>query len=159
MQLPDGERRADSGYGSPLREVVSTCCADDAMVWPVKAIRLAALLLGAFLVQAGRAAAGSPATPDLWSLGREQAGVHRCSTLFTAQDVRGRLASEPGLAAALDWCKQTAVTRVFLECFRDGYQTDRSTLSNAMVRFRAEGFEVSGCVTPTQVGNGPRAGT
>lgn len=122
------------------------------MVWPVKAIRLAALLLGASLVQAGLAAAGSPATLDLWSLGREQAGIHRFSTLFTAQDVRDRLANEPGLAAALDWCKQTAVTRVFLECFRDGYQADRSTLSHAMARFRAEGLGASGCVTPTQVG-------
>lgn len=44
------------------------------------------------------------------------------------------------------------MTRVFLECFRDGYQADRSTLSNAMVRFRAEGFGVSGCVTLTQAG-------
>ncbi|MCZ7640415.1 MAG: hypothetical protein M5U12_32790 [Verrucomicrobia bacterium] len=118
----------------------------------MKAIRPAALLLGTSLVQVGLAAAGSPATPDLWSLGREQAGIHRISTLFTAQDVRERLASEAGLAAALDWCKRTAVTRVFLECFRDGYQADGSTLSNAMVRFRAEGFGVSGCVTPTQVG-------
>jgi hypothetical protein len=44
------------------------------------------------------------------------------------------------------------VTRVFVECFRDGYQADRGTLSNAMARFRAEGLAVSGCVTPTQVG-------
>ena len=122
------------------------------MLRHVKAIRLAALLLGASLVQAGLAAAGSPATPDPWSLAREQAGVHRFSTLFPAQDVRDRLASEAGLAAALDWCKRTAVTQVYLECFRDGYQADRSTLSNAMARFRAEGFDVSGCVTPTQVG-------
>jgi hypothetical protein len=96
VPLPDGGWLADPGYGSPLREVVST--------------------------------------------------------LFTAQNVRDRLASDPGLVAALDWCKPTAVTRVFLECFRDGYQAARSTLPNAMVRFRAEGLEVSGCVTPTPVG-------
>ncbi|HOB98966.1 MAG TPA: hypothetical protein PKM43_09505 [Verrucomicrobiota bacterium] len=40
------------------------------------------------------AAASSPAAADLWSLARQQSGVHRFSTLFTAQDVRGRLANE-----------------------------------------------------------------
>ncbi len=99
------------------------------------------------------AAAGeAPGGTDLWSLARRESEVHRFSTLFTAQDVRGRLSGESGLAAALDWCKRTAVTQVYIECFRDGYQADGAAVSNAMARFRQEGFGVSGCVTPTRVG-------
>jgi hypothetical protein len=97
-------------------------------------------------------AAAGPGEAGLWRLARQEAGVHRYSTLFTAQDVRDRLASESGLSAALDWCKRTAVTQVYVECFRDGYQADRVVLSNAMARFRAAGLGVSGCVTPTRVG-------
>ncbi len=118
----------------------------------MKAILPAAVVLSVFLAQTAAAAASSPAAADLWQLARQQSEVHRFSTLLTAQDVRGRLANETGLAAAIDWCKRTAVTQVYIECFRDGYQADRTTLSNAMARFRAEGFGVSGCVTPTQVG-------
>jgi len=79
----------------------------------VKAILPGAVLLSAFLAQT-TAAASSPAAADLWSLARQQSGLHRFSTLFTAQDVRGRLANESGLAAALDWCKRTAVTQVYV---------------------------------------------
>jgi hypothetical protein len=39
------------------------------------------------------------------------------------------LANESGLATAIDWCKRTAVTQVYVECFRDGYQADRTTLT------------------------------
>src|SRR5512138_288024 len=76
-------------------------------------------------------------SPDLWSLARSNAAVHRFSTLFTAQDVRDRLATEEGLAKALDWCKQTGVTKVYIEEFRDGYQAERATLLRAKDRFRA----------------------
>ena len=118
----------------------------------MKGTLLTALLLSAFLAHSTATTASSPVALDLWSLAREQSDAHRFSTLFTAQDVRGRLANESGLAAAIEWCKRTAVTQVYIECFRDGYQADRTTLSNAMARFRAEGFGVSGCVTPTHVG-------
>ena len=84
----------------------------------MKAILPVGVLLSAFLAQT-TAAASSPAAADLWSLARQQSGIHRFSTLFTAQDVRGRLANESGLGAALDWCKRTAVTQVYIECFRD----------------------------------------
>lgn len=120
----------------------------------MKPILSIAWVLGAALnaSPATAVAAGSVEGIGLAGLAREHADIHRFSTLFTAQDVRGRLANETGLAAALDWCKRTAVTRVYIECFRDGYQADRTTLSNVMARFRAEGFGVSGCVTPTRVG-------
>ncbi|MGA2618881.1 MAG: hypothetical protein ABSF26_14825 [Thermoguttaceae bacterium] len=89
---------------------------------------------------------------SLWDLARSKAAVHRFSTLLTAQDVRDRLSTEEGLTAAIDWCKQTAVTKVYIEEFRDGYQAQRSALERAKERFQAAGFEVSGCVTTTQVG-------
>ena len=93
-----------------------------------------------------------PQSTNLWDLARKYDRVHRFSTLFTAQDVRGQLSSEDGLTKAIDWCKRTAVTRVYVESFRDGYQAERAALEQARERFRAAGIEVSGCVTPTKVG-------
>ena len=104
-----------------------------------------------------RPAAAQPPSADprpagLWELAKSKAQVHRFSTLLTAQDVRDRLASEDGLAAAIDWCRKTGVTKVYIEAFRDGYQAKRETLQHAKQRFQAAGFEVSGCVTTTEVG-------
>lgn len=92
------------------------------------------------------------AETDLWKLGQARAATHRFSTLFTAHDVKRHLSSEEGIAKAMEWCRQTAVTRVYVETFRDGYQAERAALLNARDSFRAAGFEVSGCITPTQVG-------
>ena len=89
---------------------------------------------------------------DLWPLAIAKQHVHRFSTLFTSQQVREHLSSDEGIAAAVDWCKKTAVTKVYIETFRDGYQAQREALKHAKERFRAAGFEVSGCVTTTQVG-------
>lgn len=89
---------------------------------------------------------------DRWSLARQYVQAHRFSTLFTAQDVRRELSQEEGLRRAIEWCKATAVTRVYLESFRDGYQAERGTLIAVRDRFLNEGFLVSGCVTPTRVG-------
>jgi hypothetical protein len=110
-----------------------------------RAVRLAlVMVLLGFVVGGLRA--------DLWDLGRQRAGIHRFSTLFTAQDVRDRLGDEAGLASAVKWCRETAVTKVYVESFRDGYQADRERLAQVRDRFRKEGIEVSGCVTPTVVG-------
>jgi hypothetical protein len=92
------------------------------------------------------------AETDLWSLAQRESKVHRFSTLFTAQDVRDRLKSESGREQAIDWCKKTGVTRVFIETFRDGYQADLETLQTAKQAFLTNGFLVSGCITPTRVG-------
>ena len=89
---------------------------------------------------------------NLKTLAEQNRAVHRFSTLFTAQNVREYLSSEAGLEAAITWCHQTAVTKVYLEVFRDGYRAERATLQHARERFRKEGFEVSGCVTTTKVG-------
>jgi hypothetical protein len=99
-----------------------------------------------------RSAASAADAVDLWSLAKEKEQFHRFSTLFTAQQVRDHLAHDDGLQAALEWCRQTAVTKVYIESFRDGYQAQRQSLERARDRFRAEGLEVSGCVTTTRVG-------
>ena len=89
---------------------------------------------------------------SLWDLANEKKDVLRISTLFDARNVRDNLASEEGIKQAVEWCKQTGVTHVFIETFRDNYTAERPVLERAKARFKAEGFDVSGCVTPTKVG-------
>ena len=88
----------------------------------------------------------------LWDLARSKQNIHRFSTLLTAQDVRDHLSTEKGLATAVRWCRQTGVTKVYIETFRDGYTAERKMVERARDRFRAEGLTVSGCVTTTEVG-------
>lgn len=90
--------------------------------------------------------------PAIWTLAQSQAETHRFSTLFTAHDVKNHLAKVEGIDKAMDWCRRTAVTKVYIEVFRDGYQAERPALQHAKERFLAAGFEVAGCVTTTQVG-------
>jgi hypothetical protein len=128
-------------------------------VWDkVESMKTFTLLLTIFLLGvqpfAARAQAptNTPPAIDLWDLARKNAGIHRFSTLLSAQDVRDRLSSEEGLTKAIAWCRRTAVTKVYLEEFRDGYQADRAALTLAKKRFQDAGIIVSGCITPTQVG-------
>ncbi len=88
----------------------------------------------------------------LWELAKEDKGTLVISTLFPAQDVRDRLSTDKGIDDAIDWCKKTGVTHAFIESFRDGYTAQRRALEHARDRFRAAGFDVSGCVTTTKVG-------
>ncbi|MCX5638176.1 MAG: hypothetical protein NTX52_10880 [Planctomycetota bacterium] len=89
---------------------------------------------------------------SLWDLAKENRELLKISTLFTAQNVREHLSTDEGINSAIDWCKKTAVTHVFIESYRDGYTAERKTLESARDRFRTEGFEVSGCVTTTGIG-------
>ena len=88
----------------------------------------------------------------LWDLAKGNRKVLKISTLFTAQNVRDLLSSDEGTKSAIDWCKKTGVTHVFIESYRDGYTAERKTLEYARDRFKAEGFEVSGCITTTGIG-------
>ncbi len=92
------------------------------------------------------------AQTNLWQLANQCASVHRFSTIFTAQDVLNCLSTDAGIEAAVDWCKASGITHVFLEEYRDGYLADRATLQRARDRFRAAGFLVSGSVTTTIIG-------
>ena len=97
-------------------------------------------------------ARGADSSGNLWTFGRQHQDVHRFSTLFTAHDVKNQLSTDEGINRAIDWCQRTAVTKVFIESFRDGYQAERVALQHAKERFITAGFEVAGCVTPTQIG-------
>ncbi len=112
-------------------------------------VLLAIALLGAASAQ-GQAPKRSP--PPLWDLAQAKRQIHRVSTLVTAQQVRDHLSSDEKTDAAIAWCKDTAVTKVYLETFRDGYLAPRANLKRGGDRFRAAGIEVSGCVTTTRVG-------
>ncbi len=95
---------------------------------------------------------GTSAVPRIWAMAKEYDDCIRFSTLFTAQNVRDHLATSEGLARAIRWCKQTAVTHVYLETFRGGFTADRDTLLQAKRVFEEAGFLVSGCVTTTSIG-------
>jgi hypothetical protein len=113
------------------------------------------LLLPALLVLWSPATLGRQTVTgdtDLWDLAQKHAKTHRFSTLFTAQDVRGNLSDDEGRKEALEWCRKTAVTHVYVESFRDGYTAERTTLLKVKEVFEKEGFLVSGCITPTGVG-------
>ena len=109
-------------------------------------------VMASVLVCGGPAVAEDQKAAGLWDLAKAKQGIHRFSTLFTAQQVRDELSTESGIDAAIDWCRKTAVTKVYIEVFRGGYQAERESLRHAKQRFQAAGFEVSGCVTTTSIG-------
>ncbi len=88
----------------------------------------------------------------IWELANKNKDVLRISTLFTAQNVRSYLSTDEGITNAIDWCKNTGVTRVFIETYRGGYTAERVTLERAKMMFEAAGIEASGCVTTTGMG-------
>jgi hypothetical protein len=103
-----------------------------------------------WLVLTGGLHAAEPA--DLWPLAQSQRSVHVYSTLFTSHEVQQNLATDEGIDAAIGWCRKTAVTKVYLESFRDAFRAERAPLEHARDRFRAAGFDVSGCVTTVGIG-------
>jgi hypothetical protein len=94
----------------------------------------------------------SGSSQSLWDTAKKNKDVLTISTLFIAQDVRDFLSSDAGLDNAVSWCKQSGITRVFIESFRDGYYADRETMIRAKNRFLKEGIDVAGCVTTVNVG-------
>ncbi len=89
---------------------------------------------------------------DVWQLARRKADIHRFSTLFTAPDVRTFLSSDTGIDSAIEWCKQTGVTKVYLETYRSRYQAERKALVRARDRFREAGFQVGGAIATSEIG-------
>ena len=106
---------------------------------------IAACLCVGLMAAAGRAA-------TLWELANQNKDVLRIATLFTAQNVRDHLGSDDGIEKAIDWCKATGITHVFIETFRGDYTVPRPILERAKARFATADFDVSGCVTTTRVG-------
>lgn len=88
---------------------------------------------------------------DLWQLAHRRRSVHVFSTIFTAQSVERHLNTESGIERAIDWCRRTGVTKVYMESFRNALLAQRANLVRARDRFREAGLEVSGCVTTTDM--------
>jgi hypothetical protein len=108
---------------------------------------LASVAVCAWIVVGGAAQADDPG-----ELARSRQAVHRFSTLFSAQDVRDRLATDRDIDGALAWCRHNGVTKAYVESFRDGYRATREGIVRARDRLRASGLEISGCVTTTRLG-------
>ena len=89
---------------------------------------------------------------SLWDAAKKNKDVLTISTLFIAQDVRDFLSTPAGLDNAVSWCKQTGITKVFIESYRGAYYAEHDALVRARDRFLKEGFEVAGCVTTVGVG-------
>jgi hypothetical protein len=77
--------------------------------------------------------------------------MHIFSTLFAAQSVDKELRSAEGLKEAVDWCKASALQKVYIESFRGNLFVDQGQLEAVRDRFLEEGFTVCGCVTTTQM--------
>jgi hypothetical protein len=88
---------------------------------------------------------------NIWKLAQQNRDVMVFSTLFTAQNVKDFLSSEQGLNDAIQWCKETGITKVYIETFRDGYLAETETIINAKKRFEGEGFLAAGCVATTEM--------
>ena len=89
---------------------------------------------------------------ELWDLARNRRQDHVFSTLFEAQTVSRMLAGNAGVDRAMDWCRKSAVTKVYIESFREGHQVARPILESAKKGFLDAGFEVSGCITTLGLG-------
>lgn len=87
----------------------------------------------------------------LWHMANSNKNLLRVSVIFTVRDVGSYLSSEEGLQDAINWCKKTGITRVFIESYRRNY-AEREVLENARDRFRHAGIEASGAVMPSGIG-------
>ncbi|HEV7299680.1 MAG TPA: hypothetical protein VGN72_09970 [Tepidisphaeraceae bacterium] len=89
---------------------------------------------------------------NLSDLARQNLDVLTLSTLFEAGLFRERLATDSGIAAAIDWCHANGITRVFLESFRTAYDAPPQNVLRAKGQFEAAGIQTAGGVTPTHLG-------
>ena len=73
--------------------------------------------------------------------------MHIFSTLFDAKSVDNELRTEEGCREAANWCRESGVTKVYIESFRKVF-IEREHLEKLRDFFEGEGFGVDGCVTP-----------
>jgi hypothetical protein len=121
-------------------------------IWKRFALALLALAL---LASQSRLMA---ANPTLWELANENKDILRISTWISAHHV----ATEEGLNSAIDWCKTTGVTRVFLGAYDEGSKgelANRETLEQARARFEAAGIDGAGLIVTKWIGTPSRPGS
>jgi hypothetical protein len=122
-------------------------------------MRKIGLFAAMILISILRCASTAQPLPNQWDLAREKIKIHRFSTPIPANEVRDKVSSEQGIDAAIDFCKRTGITKIYLEEYRDRYEAKRQMIEHARDRFRAEGLEVSGYVTTTLIGKSSKGWT
>ena len=85
----------------------------------------------------------------------EEKHVFSMSCKVTA--CNGDLAAAEGRARAIAWWKKNNITKLWLESYRHGERVTSERLIELRDKFRAEGFEVCGLITPTML-NDPASG-
>jgi hypothetical protein len=78
--------------------------------------------------------------------------AHVYSTLFTATVVNTMLATRQQVHAAVAFCRNTTITKVYLESYRSGVRASSALLTQARSIFEAAGLTVHGCVCTTGLG-------
>lgn len=89
---------------------------------------------------------------NVWALAQRHAKTYRVSTLIDASQVARLFRDDAGVQQAIRWCKEHGITHVYIESYRDKVEPPDENLKRARDAFRAAGFLVSGCITPTQIG-------
>ena len=88
---------------------------------------------------------------SLWDLANGNKELLKFSTLVFFPEVH--LSTDEGINNAVEWCKKTGVTRVFIGSWISGrYTAEREVLEHIRSRVEAEGFEVSGFVETKGIG-------
>ncbi|MFP4380215.1 MAG: hypothetical protein ACLFUS_06910 [Candidatus Sumerlaeia bacterium] len=89
---------------------------------------------------------------NLWELAQAKKQYLVFTTIFSSKSVEYSLNCPNQLNRAINWCRETGVTKVYLESFRFGKEASREHLIQARDAFRDAGFDVSGGVTTNGVG-------
>ena len=73
------------------------------------------------------------------------------STVFMAQDCE-RITEHDEMEHIAGWCKEMAISRLYLETFRNGRMVERSKMLRLKEFFMNKGFDIAGCITTTGLG-------
>lgn len=65
-------------------------------------------------------------TKTLWELANDNKETLTISTLFMAKSVSKYLSTGEGIDTAVEWCKETGITHIYLETYRSRYTAERS---------------------------------
>jgi len=94
---------------------------------------------------------------SLWDLANENKDLLKFSTLIFFPEVH--LSTDEGINNAVDWCKKTGVTHIFIGTWDEGrYTAEKEILEYARDRFKEEGFEVGALVVTKRIGKIPPTG-
>lgn len=94
---------------------------------------------------------------SLWDFANENKDLLKFSTLVFFPEVH--LSTDEGINNAINRCKKTGVTHIFIGTWDQGrYTAEREVLEYARDRFKEEGFEVGALVVTKRIGKIPPTG-